>query len=60
MPTALDLFAGCGGASLGVVRAGFRLLGGYDFEASAVRGHRALLPDAVVVTAAWARSEARK
>ena len=31
-PTAVDLFCGVGGLSLGLVQAGFRLLGGADFD----------------------------
>lgn len=43
--TGLDLFCGCGGASLGLSRAGVALVGAWDFDAAAIRGHRALLPD---------------
>lgn len=31
-PTFIDLFCGCGGFSLGMERAGFRCLGGIDFN----------------------------
>lgn len=45
---ALDLFAGCGGASLGLVAAGLDLVGAYDHDRIAVRAHRALLPSCPV------------
>ncbi len=34
-PTALDLFSGCGGFSLGVIQAGFRVVAGVDNDALA-------------------------
>jgi DNA (cytosine-5)-methyltransferase 1 len=43
-PTAIDLFAGAGGASLGLVQAGFDLLLAVELEEAASRTHRAHLP----------------
>jgi site-specific DNA-cytosine methylase len=40
----LDLFAGCGGASLGLEAAGAEVVAAYDFDGRACRAHRALLP----------------
>lgn len=40
-PTVLDLFAGCGGFSLGFQRAGFRLLGAIEMDGHAARSHAA-------------------
>lgn len=40
-PTAIDLFCGAGGLSLGLIRAGFRILLGYDQWAQAAATHRA-------------------
>ncbi len=40
-PTAVDLFCGAGGLSLGLTRAGFQVLRGYDQWASAAATHRA-------------------
>ncbi len=44
-PTGVALFAGAGGASIGVHNAGVRLIGAYDFDESAIESHRALMPD---------------
>jgi len=46
--SALDLFAGCGGASLGIVAAGVEVVAAYEFNERAARAHRALLPDCPV------------
>lgn len=35
----VDLFAGCGGMSLGFAYAGFNLLGGVEFDPTAIRTH---------------------
>lgn len=43
-PTAIDLFCGAGGLSLGLERAGFDVLVGADFDRWAVRTHDANLP----------------
>src|SRR5436305_11535463 len=39
--TALDLFCGAGGLSLGLENAGFRVLAGADNDAASVQTHRA-------------------
>lgn len=46
-PTAIDLFCGAGGLSLGLIRAGFRVLLGYDQWAQAAATHRANFPHKV-------------
>ncbi|MEJ1414261.1 MAG: DNA cytosine methyltransferase [Candidatus Sedimenticola sp. (ex Thyasira tokunagai)] len=38
-PRVLDLFAGCGGISLGFHAAGFKLLGAVEFDKAAIRSH---------------------
>ncbi len=43
-PTFLDLFCGCGGFSLGMVRAGFQCLAAIDFNAEAIATLRANFP----------------
>ncbi len=43
-PTAIDLFCGAGGLSLGLERAGFDVIVGADSDAWAVRTHQANLP----------------
>ncbi len=42
-PTFIDLFCGCGGFTLGMLRAGFRCLAAVDFNAQAVAALRANL-----------------
>jgi DNA (cytosine-5)-methyltransferase 1 len=37
----MDLFCGCGGLTLGLKRAGYRVLGAIDFDADAVSSYRA-------------------
>ena len=44
-PTVLDLFCGVGGFSLGAVRAGFRLVGGVDWDRDALRMHSVNFPN---------------
>ena len=44
-PTFIDLFCGCGGFSLGMMRAGFRCLAAIDFNAEAITVFRKNLPD---------------
>ena len=39
--TCLDLFCGCGGFSLGMERAGFRVLAAIDFNAEAIQTFKA-------------------
>lgn len=39
-PTCIDLFCGCGGFSLGMIRAGFRVLAAVDFNTEAVETAR--------------------
>jgi len=43
-PTAVDLFCGCGGMSLGAARAGFRLVGAIDFDERALASHKRNFP----------------
>lgn len=47
--TALDFFCGMGGASLGIKRAGFKVLKGYDNWQDALDTHHYNLPDIEVV-----------
>ncbi len=42
--TAVDLFCGCGGMSLGAARAGFRLAGAIDSDARALESHKRNFP----------------
>jgi DNA (cytosine-5)-methyltransferase 1 len=44
-PTFIDLFCGCGGFSLGLVRAGLRCLAAIDFNGEAVEVFRANFPE---------------
>ena len=44
----VDLFAGAGGASLGALRAGFRLVAAVEWDADACATHRVTLPDCPV------------
>jgi DNA (cytosine-5)-methyltransferase 1 len=39
LPRILDLFAGCGGLSLGLQRAGFEILAGLDSDPHAAASH---------------------
>jgi DNA (cytosine-5)-methyltransferase 1 len=43
-PTAVDLFCGCGGMSLGAARAGFHLAGAVDLDARALTSHKRNFP----------------
>ncbi|MBK9176939.1 MAG: DNA cytosine methyltransferase [Flavobacteriales bacterium] len=43
--TALDLFSGCGGFSLGLQRAGIKVLGAVDFNKEAIETYRANFPE---------------
>jgi len=43
--TALDLFSGCGGFSLGLQRAGIKVLGAIDFNKEAIETYRENFPD---------------
>ena len=47
-PTAIDLYAGCGGLSLGLERGGFNVLYALDRDVHACTTHRANLPGASV------------
>lgn len=40
-PTAIDLFCGCGGLTLGLKRAGFQVLAGIDNDALAIKTYKA-------------------
>jgi DNA (cytosine-5)-methyltransferase 1 len=44
-PTAVDLFCGVGGLSLGLIQAGFRLLGGFDWDQTVLGTYAANFPD---------------
>ena len=51
--TAVDLFSGCGGMSLGFQKAGFDVLAAFDFWAPAVEVYRKnFTDDSEIVTAA--------
>ncbi len=43
--TCIDLFAGCGGFSLGLHRAGLQIVAAIDFEPKAIEVYRANFPD---------------
>lgn len=43
--TCIDLFAGCGGFSLGLHRAGLQIIAAIDFEPRAVEVYRANFPE---------------
>lgn len=43
LPTALDLFSGCGGGSLGVEAAGFHLIGAVEIDEAAAASYRRTL-----------------
>ena len=47
-PTALDLFSGCGGLTLGLKRAGFKVLGAVDIDPISVETYRANHGDVAV------------
>lgn len=47
-PEVIDLFAGCGGLSLGFRKAGFRVLAGYDNWNPAIATYRHNLPDPAI------------
>ena len=40
MPTLIDLFAGCGGGSMGFVRRGFRVVGAVELDPNAAESYR--------------------
>jgi len=40
-PTAVDLFCGCGGLTVGLKRAGFRVLGALDIDPLSIKTYKA-------------------
>lgn len=48
-PTAIDLFCGSGGVSLGLKRAGFNIVGAIDFDTDACKTYRANHPDVLLL-----------
>lgn len=59
-PTAVDLFCGCGGLTLGLKRAGFRVRAGIDSDSLAVITYRANHPDVKCIHSDIAEVSARK
>ena len=49
-PTAIDLFCGCGGISVGLEKAGFRVLAGIDIEKKYIASFRHNFPHAKAMT----------
>jgi len=47
-PTALDLFSGCGGLTVGLKRAGFRVLGAVDVDPLSIKTYKANHKDVTV------------
>ena len=47
-PTALDLFSGCGGLTLGLKRGGFKVLGAVDIDPLSAEAYRANHDDVMV------------
>jgi len=49
-PSAIDLFCGCGGISVGLERAGFRVLAGIDIEKKYIASFQHNFPNAKAMT----------
>ena len=48
-PTAISLFSGMGGDSLGMERAGFHVIAFNEFDKSGIESHQANFPDSVLI-----------
>ena len=59
-PTAVDLFCGCGGMSLGAARAGFRVLAGVDKDTRAIAAHSSNFPEAKHLNLDLSRTNAKE
>jgi len=49
MPTAISLFSGCGGDTLGLQQAGFNVIAFNEFNKAAIQTHEANFPDSVLL-----------
>lgn len=49
LPVAISLFSGCGGDTLGLERAGFKVVAFNDFNKAAVQSHLANFPDSALL-----------
>ena len=48
-PTAISLFSGMGGDTLGMERAGFKVIAFNEFDKAGIQTHKANFPDSVLI-----------